>query len=170
MEENLLTNNKDIKPQAAQERITFRSLTTEDIRKISTWRYPEPYALYNEISYEEMVEKNYALVQPEKRHQFTGFFLNDTLLGYINLVEKAEYINFGIGLCPSYCGNGYGQKICLEAIAMAKGRWPQKPLRLEVRSWNQRAISCYQKAGFRIIGETDKVTPLGQGHFIVMEA
>jgi len=36
---------------------------------------------------------------------------------------------------------------------ISKKLYPDKPLYLEVRTWNIRAVKCYQKAGFRIDGQ-----------------
>ena len=40
---------------------------------------------------------------------------------------------------------------------------------LEVRTWNTRAVKCYEKAGFRIQGEPIRqATPIGEGVFYHM--
>lgn len=50
-----------------------------------------------------------------------------------------------------------------------RARFPGKPLVLAVRTWNLRAIRCYQKAGFRAEGGPyEAVTPCGRGEFIRM--
>ena len=42
--------------------------------------------------------------------------------------------------------------------------FPGKPLYLEVRTWNTRAVRCYEKAGFRIDGEpVHRTTAAGEG-------
>lgn len=39
-----------------------------------------------------------------------------------------------------------------------------------MRSWNIRAIKCYEKAGFVIVGmPVIKITPMGPGEFYNME-
>lgn len=40
---------------------------------------------------------------------------------------------------------------------------------LEVRTWNTRAVRCYEKAGFRVVGKPVKrVTLSGEGTFYHM--
>ena len=40
---------------------------------------------------------------------------------------------------------------------------------LEVRTWNRRAVRCYEKAGFRIVGEPiRRTTSAGDGIFYHM--
>ena len=52
---------------------------------------------------------------------------------------------------------------------IAQRLFPGKPLYLEVRTWNARAVRCYEKAGFRIVGEPIRqTTPAGDGVFYHM--
>lgn len=37
---------------------TLKSLTTDDVKIISTWQYSGEYAIYDEESYEEKVKNN----------------------------------------------------------------------------------------------------------------
>lgn len=148
----------------------LKPLTIKETKEISKWKYDGEYAIYDENSYEDKLKNNDPLIDTHKNANFICFYLEDNLIGYINLVEKVDYIFFGIGLAPDYCGKGYGQEITKIAISMSKNKYPNKPLQLFVRSWNKRAISCYEKAGFRPIKEIDKRTSLGNGHFLVMAA
>ncbi|URZ17901.1 GNAT family N-acetyltransferase [Clostridium felsineum] len=47
--------------------------------------------------------------------------------------------------------------------------YPNKLIVLEVRAFNERAVKCYKKAGFKLKETYKKDTPLGQGEFIRME-
>lgn len=52
------------------------------------------------------------------------------------------------------------------SIEISKKLYPNKPLYLEVRTWNIRAVKCYQKAGFRIDGQAYELTTgIGTGTF-----
>ena len=53
-------------------------------------------------------------------------------------------MSFGIGIKPSHCGNGLGKIITKLAIMESKKRFPNKPIVLKVRTWNERAINCYK--------------------------
>lgn len=145
-------------------------MTDGAAREISTWVYGGEYAIYSESSYEEKAASGSAILDLERRRQFACFYLQDVLAGYIRLRDEGDRVIFGIGLRPDLCGLGYGQRITRQAIALSREEHPGKPLCLMVRSWNGRAIRCYEKAGFRKTGERDLVTPLGPGRFVVMEA
>ena len=50
-----------------------------------------------------------------------------------------------------------------------KKRYSNKRIALEVRSFNKRAIKCYEKAGFKITDVYKKDTLMGSDEFIRME-
>ena len=54
-------------------------------------------------------------------------------------------------------------------IVLSQRLYPGKPMYLEVRTWNTRAVRCYEKAGFRVVGEpVNRVTLSGEGTFYHM--
>ncbi|MEQ2633785.1 hypothetical protein AAAU24_22600, partial [Roseburia inulinivorans] len=79
-------------------------------------------------------------------------------------------------LCPdadcsriNLCNKHYGQRMLLIAYEISKKLYPNKPLYLEVRTWNTRAVKCYEKAGFRIDGQAYELTTgIGTGTFYRM--
>ncbi len=48
-------------------------------------------------------------------------------------------------------------------------RYGNKKIVLEVRSFNERAIKCYEKAGFKIVDTYSKDTLVGYDEFVKME-
>ena len=56
-----------------------------------------------------------------------------------------------------------------EAYKISKKLYPGKPLYLEVRTWNKRAVKCYQSAGYTTDGEPyELTTSIGRGEFYRM--
>ena len=144
-------------------------LTEADKRAICAWDYPGEYALYNLPAYEEMRERQSGFCHPERAANFHGFSERETLVGFVNLLEEEKEVFVGIGVNPALCGRGYGQQILHQAWELCQSLYPGKPLYLEVRTWNARAIRCYEKAGFRIDGEAfEQVTGSGKGIFYRM--
>ena len=70
----------------------------------------------------------------------------------LNHIVNSEFRSFkiGIGLKPSFCGQGHGAKIMTLLIEECKRRFSENIIALEVRSFNKRAINCYNNVGFEI--------------------
>lgn len=149
--------------------MTNRLLTENDKKEICSWKYDGEYAIYNLPSYEEIKGSRTGFMNPEKEKNYRAFLIDGQVVGYINLMKKETEVFIGIGVHPKFCGKGYGKVILTEACNIAEEIYPNKPLYLEVRAWNKRAIKCYKSVGFVINGEAyKKITPIGEGEFYKM--
>lgn len=144
-------------------------MTEDQAKEISAWNYEGEYKIYNLPSWYEMVEEGYSLCDEKKRERFTAY-INDSkeIIGFVNLLDEGESVFFGIGINPDYCSKGYGKEITKLALEKSSRKYPKKPVILEVRSWNERAISCYKSQGFEIVDKKIQETCLGVGEFYVM--
>lgn len=150
--------------------LQIHHLTESEKQEICSWRYEGEYAVYNLPPYEVMKEIQIAFMNPERERDYMAYYHNDILVGYTNIREKETDVFVGIGVKPDMCGRGYGQLILKEVHRISKELYPNKPLYLEVRTWNERAICCYQKSGFEIIGEPyQRKLPSGAETFYRME-
>lgn len=142
--------------------------TTENEKHIITaWRYSGEYAIYNNEAYAEQKKKGTGFANP--KNNFYSFYDGETLVGFINLYEEETEVFFGIGVDPDLCGKGYGRQMTQTACEISKLLFPEKPMYLEVRTWNTRAVRCYEKAGFHISGEPiHQTTSAGDGVFYRM--
>ena len=146
-----------------------RFLTDEDKKAICSWKYDGEYAVYNLPSYETLKQSQSGYMNPEKENNYRVFKSSDNIIGYINLVERETQVYIGIGVNPNFLNKGFGTQILLEGYKLSKELYPQKSLCLEVRTWNKRAIRCYEKAGFTIEAEAyERETPIGVGYFYRM--
>ena len=149
--------------------LTNRFLTDADKREICAWHYEGEYTLYDLPPYEEMKAQGRAFFNPEREQNYRGFFDGGKLVGFVNILEEEREVFIGIGVAPKLCGRGYGCQMLLDTYRISKEQYPEKPLYLEVRSWNTRAVRCYEKAGFAIDGEAfAQKTPIGVGTFYRM--
>lgn len=145
----------------------YHETTEVEKEEISRWRYDGEYAIYNLPSYEEMKQKNCGLANP--KNHFFSFYEKQSLVGYVNLCPEGKEVFFGIGVKPECCGQGYGQKMTVLASILSEALFPGKPMYLEVRTWNQRAIQCYKKVGFVVQGqEFSQTTGAGEGRLYRM--
>ena len=113
------------------------------------------------------MKKGFGFANPQ--NHFYSFYDEKKLIGFINLYEEKTEVFFGIGVKPEECGKGYGSQMTETACKISRKLFPGKPLYLEVRTWNQRAVRCYEKAGFHIAGEPIRqTTSAGEGVFYHM--
>ena len=147
--------------------LTHHAMTEDEKYVIADWCYSGDYALYNTRPYEEDRKKGVGFAHPG----FIGFsfYDRDALIGFTCLYEEDREIMIGIGVAPEYCGRGYGREMLETTCGLSETMFPGKPLYLEVRTWNARAVRCYEKAGFVIDGEPfTQRTGLGEGTFYRM--
>ncbi|GAA0770016.1 GNAT family N-acetyltransferase [Clostridium subterminale] len=150
--------------------LTPQRVSEEHAKEISSWEYPEEYSIYNLPSWDTMIKEKYSLCDSIKRKRFIGFInKKKELVGFVNLLDKGESVFFGIGVKPNYCNKGIGKAIINMALIESEKRFPNKPILLEVRTWNKRAISCYKSQGFEIIETKNQKTKIGFGEFYVMK-
>ena len=149
--------------------LTYAHLSDDAKQQICAWKYGGDYAIYNLPSYADMQAQHRGFMNPEAEQDYYGFWDEDALVGYIKLTEMGTAVAIGIGVKPELCNKGYGQQIIGIAAAISGQLYPSKPLCLEVRTWNTRAIRCYEKAGFQIDGPAYELTTgIGVGMFYRM--
>lgn len=150
--------------------LTAHKLSEEQAKEISSWKYTGEYSIYNFPSWNEMVQENYSLCDNVKRERYIGYINKDNeLIGFVSLLDKGDMVSFGIGIKPNYCGKGIGKTIIKMALIESEKRFPNKPIELEVRTWNERAVNCYKSQGFEIIETKKQITRIGFGEFYVMK-
>ena len=144
-------------------------ITEPDKQEICGWHYQGLYQIYNLPSYAEMKVSSMGFASPEKEKNFYIWRENGHLIGYVNLLEKPDGIFIGIGIQPTPCGQHYGRRLLTEAVRLAQELYPGKTLYLEVRTWNQRAVRCYEHVGFVLDGAPYiQTTGAGTGQFCRM--
>lgn len=149
--------------------LRYRNLTEDDKRQLCSWKYAGEYGIYNLPSYGVMKEQHMGFMNPSNEKNYFAFLDEDVLVGFVNILEKDTEVFIGIGVNPALCGKHYGRRILEEAYHISKRLYPEKPLYLEVRTWNMRAVMCYKNAGFHIDGEQyELTTSIGTGKFFRM--
>ncbi len=152
-------------------KLFVRNLTQEDARLVCAWRYDGEYSVYNYPNWEIIIEQNWGLGKALVRDKEYYALVNDKdeLIGHFRLKEHEDYIYLGVGLAPELCGLGLGDTVMQLIKQESKTQYPDKPLALEVRSFNRRAIQCYRKTGFRLVDIYELLTPSGRDTFVRME-
>ena len=149
--------------------LKYRNLMDDDKQQICSWKYAGEYEIYNLPSYDVMKKQHIGFMNPSNEKNYFAFLDEDVLVGFVNVLEKDTEVFIGIGVNPALCGKHYGRRILEEAYHISKRLYPEKPLYLEVRTWNMRAVMCYKNAGFHIDGEQyELTTSIGTGKFFRM--
>ncbi|MFR1709320.1 MAG: GNAT family N-acetyltransferase [Clostridium sp.] len=150
-------------------KLTAHKLSEEQAKEISNWKYTGEYSIYNLPSWDKMIKENYSLTDNVKRERYIGYINEDgELVGFVNLLDQGDTVFFGIGIKPNYCSKGIGKVITKMALIESQNRFPNKPVILEVRTWNKRAVNCYKSRGFEIVEIKQQQTYIGFGEFYIM--
>ena len=154
-------------------RMTFRIAPMTEARARSTagWRYGGDLSIYDHPDWQSMVDQHWGLTESATRDREFVALLDDDgdVAGFLRFMQQADTLAVGLGLRPDLCGRGLGAEAMALLDEEALRRRGPGRIRLEVRSFNARAIRCYEKAGWRRLCVLDRRTALGPGEFVVME-
>ncbi|AIY05673.1 hypothetical protein Plano_1708 [Planococcus sp. PAMC 21323] len=124
--------------------------------EILRWQYYSPYDFYNNELTEEAVAEmmdgsHYAIYNRTK--ELIGFFCigesAQVPVGRRYGIYERGNIDFGIGMNPQLVGQGHGYGFCTYILEWIKQCSPNKPIRLTVARFNERAVALYEKLGFQ---------------------
>ncbi|MDH4112733.1 MAG: GNAT family N-acetyltransferase [Actinomycetota bacterium] len=133
-------------------RFRIRSFTALDADDVAGWRYPAPYDAYDATEDSSMDDE----MRDPRRWGESWFAADDAqtgrLAGFLEFAvirtEDVAEVKIGLGLRPDLTGHGVGTSFVEEALAFARSRWAPESFALDVFPWNERAIRCYERAGF----------------------
>jgi [ribosomal protein S18]-alanine N-acetyltransferase len=143
-------------------------MTAADARAVAAWKYPGDYSFYDaDADAGDLAEllnpaewgHRYFAADEEPRHELAGFVV-------VKLTGKDAEI--GLGLRPALTGLGLGGPFigaCLRFAAVMLGA---QSFTLAVAAFNQRAITVYERAGFREVERYEHLTNGGLHAFIRM--
>jgi RimJ/RimL family protein N-acetyltransferase len=139
----------------------IRLCERRDLDKLAAWPdYPAPYEAFN-FSFVSMDpnEKDILFRKRELQEGRITLIVDHqeaAAIGYLALLEidwsKPTIGNMGVRLHPAWCDKGVGT-LMISKVAGWCLTSGIKNLRLDVAAPNQRAVRCYEKAGFIRTGE-----------------
>ncbi len=145
-------------------------------RAICSWRYPEPYSIYdgNSRNLRYILDPQsfyYAVV--DENGDLTGFFcfgVDAQVPGELDDAERndPDVLDVGLGMRPDLTGRGYGLDFVRAGLAFARETFAPARFRLAVFTFNRRAIRVYEKAGFRAIRTFTTETDSGERELLLM--
>lgn len=139
----------------------------EAIEIADRWKYPGEYAFYDMTADPEDYEE---IVTPEKRgDRYFSVFSGNELTGFFCVEREGPDIEIGLGLRPGLTGQGRGKAFLEEILRFVRENYSFEKIKLDVVSFNPRAIKVYERAGFLKTGTAKVSTNGGVYDFVLME-
>ena len=95
-----------------------------------------------------MQQEQWILYTEQGRNQFLAY-VDESLQAFVRLKEEEQDVFLGIGVNSVVCNRGIGKAAIIDAISVSLKRFGKKPIRLEIRTFNERAIACYVACGLK---------------------
>jgi ribosomal-protein-alanine N-acetyltransferase len=127
---------------------TFGPMSQADAEDIASWRYEDEYAFYDWTADPADLAE---LLDPVARagRYFAVTAQSGDLIGFFEYKPPQKgQLEIGLGLHPSWTGHGHGVQFVEAGLHFARSRFAPETFTLSVASFNRRAITVYERAGF----------------------
>lgn len=144
----------------------FEPMTADAADRIVDWHYPEPYSFYDMGADED----DLALFLDPENWPDTYFAVRegDDLAGFFSFEEDDGAVIVGLGMHPDLTGDGRGEAFVRAGLSFAADRYASDEFRLSVATFNERAITVYERVGFEGVGTRTVETNGGEYEFLDM--
>lgn len=120
-------------------RLTIGPLRWRDALAIARWHYPGPYAIYD-IQATALLGMRIYYHALDERGQLIGFY---------SFIARDDEVEVGLALRPDLTGQGMGLEFLQAGLDYAMDLFHPARFRLDVATFNQRAMRVYERARFR---------------------
>ncbi len=158
-----MTSDLDAVAAADLSRAQIAPMTQEEAERVAAWSYPGIYAFYN---YSADPDDLAEILDADRRAGvYFGVCLEDVgLIGFVQTWPVAEdgSVEIGLGLAPECAGRGLGVAFVGLLCDWLIDRVRLRPMTITLRvaTFNVRAITVYERAGFHAV-ETEQFTRNG---------
>ena len=146
----------------------FKVMSQEDAEMIALWHYPEPFSFYDWAADQDDLAE---LLDSEARGEAYAAVEDEAgaLVGYFSCKPRAAGIlEIGLGLHPEKTGRGLGGAFLGAGLEYARRRFAPEQFSLSVATFNRRAITVYERAGFAPVRVYMHSTNGGEWEFVEM--
>jgi ribosomal-protein-alanine N-acetyltransferase len=136
---------------------------------MARWHYPEPFSFYD---WAEDPDDLAELLDPSSRGDAYFAVEDDAgeLVGWFSFKRKdSRTLQIGLGLRPDRTGQGLGGVFLQAGLKYARTRFRPEQFVLSVATFNKRAITVYERAGFAATHVFMHSTNGGEWEFVEME-
>lgn len=131
-------------------RLTVRTLTPDDARRIGEWRYDGPWSAYDSQPADEPVTAGmgYWAVSGADGGPFLGYYCTGGEARVPGLEPEPGVLDLGVGMAPEWVGEGHGAEFAAAVLAHVHEHHGPTILRATVQSWNTRSLKLTHRLGF----------------------
>ena len=126
----------------------FREFSQADAEAVAAWRYPGEYSFYDSTADANDLAE---LLDPVTRGD-AHVAVDDPegeLVGFFSYKPgDPRTIVIGLGLRPDHTGRGLGREFVEAGLEYGRARYAPEEFSLAVATFNRRAITVYERAGF----------------------
>jgi [ribosomal protein S18]-alanine N-acetyltransferase len=146
----------------------IRTMTVADAQAVAAWRYPGEYSFYDADAdpgdLAELLDpaewgRRYFAADDRAQHQLAGVLV-------VKLTGPVAEI--GLGLRPDLAGHGLGEPFVRTCLRFASSALGAESYTLTVAAFNRRAITVYERVGFRQVDRFEHFTNGALHSFIRM--
>lgn len=133
--------------------IEFRKPIKSDAIDIATWKYEGEYSFYDNDKTE--AKKQWASNIHNEENTFAIYNEKNELIGNCNFEydEEDKQFEFGVQMRPIFTGKGMGTEVVTAILDFGKRVYKFNEIVLFVAKFNKRAITIYERLGFKTIDE-----------------
>jgi len=128
----------------------FSPLRWRDAFTIAGWRYPGEYKFYDiglvSLLSALVAEKLLGVINVLK--YYAVFDTQGKIMGIFTFTRFGKTVELGLGIRPDLMGHGVGLAFIRAGMDYAQELFHPQTYKLEVATFNKRAIKVYERAGF----------------------
>jgi RimJ/RimL family protein N-acetyltransferase len=123
-------------------RLSIEQASQGDLEAMEAWRYERPYDFYDGDA-EPVANPERFFAARDEDGAFIGFYYFEA---------RGDVLDYGLGLRPDLTGRGFGRAFFDAGLEFGRARYRPSRIVLSVAAFNRRAITVYERAGFRETG------------------
>jgi [ribosomal protein S18]-alanine N-acetyltransferase len=144
----------------------FSPISVDDVDAIVSWRYDPPYDFYDMDSDPQDLA---LFTNPTNWDGYYAVFDGDGgRVGFFTFEFRDGTLEIGLGMRPDLTGEGRGRSFVEAGLSFAREEYDPEVFSLSVATFNERAISVYEEAGFERVETFLQETNGGECPFVRM--
>jgi ribosomal-protein-alanine N-acetyltransferase len=141
--------------------VEVRPLSPDDADAIAGWRYPGPYATYDEVGVPSAARGIWAVYRDE---EIVGSCCFGDAARVPGVEEEPGIVDVGWGMRPDLMGQGFGREFVGSILEFARAEFSPERFRVVILEWNGRSRAAARWLGFQQDGTIES----SEGTFVVM--